>query len=188
MSAVVAAWVASICAVFALLFSGYQTFMLRRSLTVPFEANLQVRQIEACAEVVRASSRFSMKKAVYDILANVRDAEAAIERAEDHGKPRTQYIQGSHFSDTFDAGFKAAATDDIALMKALSELKIYSGTETEEILESLETEMHSLAQVMFVGRPSGEEISQKFSKLDQHLSRVRTMCKDVMLGKTKVLS
>jgi hypothetical protein len=198
-----AEWIMAAATVATGVFVAYQSYLLRQSLDSPFGANLQERQIAACAEAIKAHGALGqIKYFPFESLKQIPSGDdSAVEESEGGRVDDRMVIEpevDKFFGEVLKANtlnsFTAAADSAAAFRSSLAELRVYSSESTTQEIDAVENALPSLGLEMF------HLDSKKDIKLESPLDEINGLdkvkswflpierkCRATMLGESKGL-
>jgi hypothetical protein len=177
-----------LASIFSMLFAGYQSFLLRQSLTTPFEANLQSRQIDVCGVFIRQAEIFisdvnnPFPSLLWKELKTLKGSKNSPNTPETEISPSDPNWPKSGNVYAFEYTSAEMVKN---LIGALGEFRVYSSPSTVPMVDK------AVILVSNVGSVSWEDTDTDRQKVasdaKQALLPLQDRCKTIMLGQEKGL-
>ena len=176
-------------------FVGWQAYLFQTSANSPFEANLQSRIIDACAEVISANSAYNASlswPSLRELLSNYRALEF-VEPTSD--EPRSSFtgrvINPDMFDPsvaTFSSHFDRLSADwndpHLSLQSAIARLEIYTSSGPVPFIYAYREAVSHAQAVFFVRSAASDDRAFETARTNLHQAfmPIESRCKEVMLG------
>ncbi|MDP3961575.1 MAG: hypothetical protein Q8Q26_16195 [Pseudorhodobacter sp.] len=193
MTTSVAEWMMASATVVTGCFVAWQSLLLRETLNSPFQSNLQVREIDACAAAIRAKGTLIGIDPFRDTVIN----EILDSKKPPVPKPlidRDMVVDPEAGGYIFDKeGFFGSAVQGLDIFgtdaarnfrASLAELAIYS---TESTITEIEAVMNSVPTISFGMLGVDGTKPGSFQNTIERFNPIEAKCRSMMLGETKGL-
>ena len=170
---------------FSMLFAGYQSLLFRQSMAMPFEANLQSREIDVCGALIRQSQIFFSNVvspfASFDLEQFFKNVE--VPKGTGLVSPELKWDAPSTKMIFFNSVLTSNSKAIRDLVGALAELKVYSSDATLPLIDK------AIGTVQMMELKTWTDLDSKVKKAGDEgsvaLEPLQKRCKAIMLGQEK---